>query len=277
VSVYINDLAPFSADGCWMLVLLAREANVGVIIRRGPTKWWHITLWDTRLDQFTPGQWFHGQMYPEKCDLSPDGKLLIYFAGKFRAREVAKGYGSTWTAVSRPPYLTALALWPMGDTWGGNGVFLDNRTVLLTTSSLSFGAKHHPDHPPGPLNVVEYYPMRDEDLRRDAVPCWLFRWERAASGSWKKTCGDLTIEGQGRFSGSYPSIYTLYRNEGEPLGTFEANWADWDQQGRLVATAGGRVLEGNLTKGRGLLWRQLAAMNEEKPTPMETPEWAQRW
>ena len=29
----------------------------------------------------------------------------------------------------------------------------------------------------------------------------------------------------------------LYRNDGEPLDTFEAHWADWDQQGRLVATA----------------------------------------
>jgi hypothetical protein len=215
-------------------------------------------------------------MYPERCDLSPDGRLFIYFAGKFRAREVAKGYGSTWTAVSRPPYLTALALWPMGDTWGGNGVFLDNRTVFLTTS-LSFGAKHHPDHPPGPLNVVVHYPLPKVDPRRDAVPCWRFGWERD-SGSWKKTCGDLTIETQRRFrGGSDPSIYTLYRNKEEPLGTFEAQWADWDQQGRLVATAGGRVLEGKLTKDRGLLWRQLIAMNEEKPTPMETPEWAQRW
>jgi hypothetical protein len=216
-------------------------------------------------------------MYPEKCDLSPDGKLFIYFAGKFRACEVANGYGRTWTAVSRPPYLTALALWPMGDTWGGNGVFLDNRTVLLTTSSLSFGLKHHPDHPPGPLSVVEYYPLREDALTRNAVPCWRFGWERVL-GIWKRASGALTIETQRRWrGGSYPSVYTLYRNEGEPLGTFEANWADWDQQGRLVATAGGRVLEGILTKDRGLLWRQLIAMNEEKPTPLETPEWAQRW
>ena len=45
----------------------------------------------------------------------------------------------------------------------------------------------------------------------------------------------------------------------------------------LVATVGGRVLEGKLTSGGNLVWRQLAAMNEERPARMEAPEWAQRW
>ncbi len=130
-----------------MFVLLARQANVGVILRRGPTKWFHVTLWDTQKDAFEGGQWFRGRIYPERCDVSPDGKLFLYFAGKFRQRDVARGYGTTWTAVSRPPYLTALALWPIGDTWGGGGVFLDDRTVLISTSSPSFGARNHPDHP----------------------------------------------------------------------------------------------------------------------------------
>jgi hypothetical protein len=157
---YIEDLTPFFADQCWMQVLLARQASVGVILRRGPTRWWRVTLWETRRDRFEGGQWFRGRIYPDKCDVSPDGKLFIYFAGKFRPRSVAKGYGHTWTAVSRPPYLTALALWPIGDTWGGHGVFYDDRTVLVATSSPSFGAKHHPDHPPGPLRVVEYCSLK---------------------------------------------------------------------------------------------------------------------
>ena len=84
----IDDLTPFFEDRCWMFVLLAREANTGVILRRGPTEWWHVTLWDTRRDIFESGQWFRGRIYPEKCDVSPDGNLLIYFAGKFRPRDV---------------------------------------------------------------------------------------------------------------------------------------------------------------------------------------------
>ena len=48
----IEDLTPFFADRCWMFVYLARQAHVGVILRRGPTEWWRVTLWDTRSDSF---------------------------------------------------------------------------------------------------------------------------------------------------------------------------------------------------------------------------------
>jgi len=146
---YVNDLTPFFDDGCWMFVLLARDAKVGVILRRGPTRWWHVTRWDTRTDQFEKGQWFHGRIYPDQCDLSPDGKLFVYFAGKWRARARDLGYGDVWTAVSRPPYLTALALWPDTSTYGGGGIFFDNQSVQVGWPGLH----HHPDHPPGPLLV----------------------------------------------------------------------------------------------------------------------------
>ena len=300
---YIEDLTPFFADQCWMQVLLARQASVGVILRRGPTRWWRVTLWETRRDRFEGGQWFRGRIYPDKCDVSPDGKLFIYFAGKFRPRSVAKGYGHTWTAVSRPPYLTALALWPIGDTWGGHGVFYDDRTVLVATSLPSFGAKHHPDHPPGPLRVVEYCSLKKGDPRRDAVPGWRSGWQGVLApvqpnrnypryAAWRKTSGGLTLEraaarrasaGEMDYEECLPrpsrrgSVCKLYGPDGEPTALFEANWADWDQQGRLVATVGGRVFEGKLTKDRKLLWRQLAAMNEEVPIRMEAPGWAQHW
>ena len=117
---WLTDITPFFSDRCWQFVLLARKAPVGVVMRRGPSKWWHLTLWDTLRDRFTNGQWFHGSVYPRKCDLAPDGKLFSYFAGKFRWRDQERGYDFMWIAVSRPPYFSALALWPVGDTWGGH-------------------------------------------------------------------------------------------------------------------------------------------------------------
>jgi hypothetical protein len=36
-------------------------------------------------------------------------------------------------------------------------------------------------------------------------------------------------------------------------------------------------MAGTLTKNKTLAWRQLAAMNEEQPTRMEAPGWAQHW
>jgi hypothetical protein len=288
MSPYIHDLTPFSADGCWMCVLLAKQANVGVILRRGPTRWWRVTLWDTKRDRFEGGQWFHGRICPEKCDVSPDGKLLVYFAGKWDRRSAAGGYDKTWTAVSRPPYLTALALWPIAETWSGRGIFLDNRTVLVETAGPSLGEKNHPNHPPGPLEVVEYGALGAGDSRRAAVPGSASGWEEGpalrAGMRWplaSKVCGDLMLGREiacEQFCPSRsPCIYTLYRQDGEPIDTFEAHWADWDRQGRLVATAGGRVLAGKFGRDRKLKWRQLAAMNEERPIRMEAPDWAQHW
>ena len=63
----LEDLSPFFDDRCWTFVPLAREANVGVTLRRGATEWWRLALWDTEHDRFESGQWFHG--YATRCPL----------------------------------------------------------------------------------------------------------------------------------------------------------------------------------------------------------------
>jgi len=79
-------------------VLLAREAPLGVVIRRGPSKQVCTVQWDRRDDEFQIGQWLRGRIYERRCDLSTDGKHLIYFAlnGKWSA-----DYRGSWTAISR--------------------------------------------------------------------------------------------------------------------------------------------------------------------------------
>jgi hypothetical protein len=108
-----------------LYALLAREARVGVIFRRGPTRQVQLIRWDLRTDTFEHGQWLKGRIYERRCDLSPSGKLLVYFAATNR-----EPMGS-WTAISKPPFLTALALWPKTDSWGGGGVFENEDTLLL--------------------------------------------------------------------------------------------------------------------------------------------------
>jgi len=108
-----------------LYALLARDARSGVIFRRGPSKQVQLIRWDLRDDSFEHGQWFKGRIYERRCDLSPSGRLLVYFASKQHGDFV------TWTAVSRPPFFTALALWPKGDCWGGGGMFEHERTLLL--------------------------------------------------------------------------------------------------------------------------------------------------
>ncbi len=109
-------------------VLLARRARVGVVFRRGPSRQVATLLWDLETDRLTLGQWLKGAIYERRADLSPDGRHMIYFAGTHRPSGET---GGTWTAVSRAPYLKALALWGKGDAWCGGGWFLSTRDYWI--------------------------------------------------------------------------------------------------------------------------------------------------
>ena len=279
-----EDLSSFLVEECRLFVLLARAARVGVILRRGPTRWWRASLWNMRSDQIEGGQWFHGKIYPEKCDLSPSGELLLYFGGKFRARDMDSGYGITHTVVSRPPYFTALALWPNCGTYGGGGVFLDDQTVVLYQST-----SHHRDHPPGPLKVIGYNAL---DPRHHAEPSSRNGWSGVLTppqtkrfSAWRKSIDGLTLERTvcgDDYSAIYPerqgAQYRLYRSSDEPLASFVAHWADFDSEGGLVTAVGGRVFRGNLSRKRGpLRWSETASLASEQFAPLTPPGWAQAW
>ena len=108
-----------------LYALIARERRVGVIFRRGPSNHVRLIRWTLGDDRFEPGQWLKARVYEQRSDLSPAGEFLCYFAGTRRGP-----YG-TWTAISRPPYFTALALWPKGDSWGGGGLFASKIRLRL--------------------------------------------------------------------------------------------------------------------------------------------------
>ena len=63
--------------------ILARRGSYAVVFRRGPSDKVALIGWDRRNDTFTLGQWLRGRIYPLRCDLSPTGKHLIYFAAKY--------------------------------------------------------------------------------------------------------------------------------------------------------------------------------------------------
>ncbi len=101
----------------------ARDCGRTVILRKGPSKVFRMILWNRDDDTFEDGQWVKSKVYPERCDISPDGRHFIYFMLDGAWGSDAKG---SYTVISRPPWFTALALFPQGDTWGGGGQFLDN-------------------------------------------------------------------------------------------------------------------------------------------------------
>jgi hypothetical protein len=131
-----------------LFVIPARSEPTAVILRRGPSRWYHVIQWDTRRDKFAHGAWIKGRIYEEKCDVSPDGRLLVYF---IMGSRVGTGFTHAWTAISRVPWLQALVVWPQGMTYGGGGRFIDNRSLALR------GVRHPPleDFPVSGVHIVK--------------------------------------------------------------------------------------------------------------------------
>lgn len=123
-------------------VIMASDAPYALILRRGPSDWYHLILWDTLQDSFERGAWIKGRIYEHHCDLSPDGKLLLYLVTKYKHADRHPSYGDTWAAVSRPPWLYALTLWSHRDPYDPPGYFADNRTVVLHGKPIA-----HPGQP----------------------------------------------------------------------------------------------------------------------------------
>src|SRR5688500_3020636 len=255
-----------------LALLLASRANTAVIFRRRPPKRVERIRWDTARDTFERGHWFHGRIYQRRADLSPDGELLVYFASKFTYRtQRDPEYTYAWTAVSRPPWLTALALWPKGDCWHGGGMFDGNRRLLL--SHWPSVAIPHPDHRPRGLRVIpdpkasgEDDPLYSRRLDRDG---WTVRqaWEVEYRGRpWHfhtvtpeirvrrrpGTAREPAIVMERRLDGF--SYRESFRLEGatSPAGipTANADWLDWDHAGRLVRLSEGRLSVADVVAGK---------------------------
>lgn len=101
----------------------ATENDTAVILLRAARREWALIGWDRSTDSFTPGQWLKRDINPECCQLSPDGRHFLYRVRYNRADDPAT---ETYTAISRPPYFTALALFAEGWIPGWGGCFLDN-------------------------------------------------------------------------------------------------------------------------------------------------------
>ena len=105
-------------------VITATQSPMALILRRGPSRHVATIGWNRDTGVFELGQWLKGRIFEHRSDLSPDGRLFVYFAGKGGTR--------WWTAVSRAPWLTADLWLPQSDTWGGGGAFTETGELWLS-------------------------------------------------------------------------------------------------------------------------------------------------
>ena len=267
----------------------AREASVVAVIRRGPSEWSHVSRWDLTTGELASGAWLHGTIYPQRTDLSPDGRWLAVFILKGNA---GWSVGDTYLSISRLPWLTALAAWSTGGTWTRGIHFVEPAEHAL---------RSEPDHGElGPLR--RRYGLagtRPETFSVERRTGWVETAttpDRSPSDHWDEARADAVVMQRTRPGATGPLLtvagrYAAFRDNapawGEPAygvgwATEQASlddvqWADWSADGQLlVATKHGRlqVREAPFDTGSATWERDVSA---DRPDPAPAPPEAREW
>lgn len=193
----------------------------------------------TAKDRLEKGSRFYGRLFPERCDLSPDGRLFVYFAMRGRLSS-GQADPATWTAVCAPPCLKALVFCPNGSTWGGGGLFLRDRRLVLFDGD-----------PESTATVRGYRIIHDTKLLTEKEQVAIMaRFRRPASLQFesplqtrRKKLPYLVRTLKPHVASGYDMFeYMLLDLDGSDVKGAEevilANWAGWDARGRLLLAAG---------------------------------------
>ena len=278
------------APPCRLYVLVATHAPLALVVRRGPSRWWHLLKWDLERLTLEPGAWLAGTLYPRRSDISPDGRLFGYFA--------LRGSPPPWDtyfAVSKAPWLTALAAWRTGGTWtGGCQFFGDGRLAIGGCMDTQPFHGHYPKAVVGGMSADwvrrdlqnefkrgwQACPADPDDPRRAHLPAtarsaFLIRRPRPADDGAALVLAHAGVDFRRAGIEGVQVHYLLEESAGRIAPLPEAAWADWDRAGRLlVATREGAL---GIREPRGDGWREIWSQDLRgiTPQPIEAPAWAQ--
>lgn len=268
-----------------LYALVATASPVALVFARGPTAWWSLHRWDLATGDLIAGAWFHGTLYPRRCDLSPDGALLCYFALKATANELFGRAGQhAYTAIGRAPWLFALAAWSECGTWTRGYHFVDDRQQRRPSPSLGDAEPLYRRHGLAPTPAVQYAaerrrgwveheecpPRRPNDMWDEGRSVVLAR----SHGEARLVLRDRGWDPAGRIEGRGPS-YELEIG-GSRCILDDVTWADWDPSGRLlVATRDGRLQIREPARAMRVVCEHVLA--DRRPAPEPAPAWARRW
>jgi hypothetical protein len=269
-------------------IFIARQAPVAVILRRGPSKWVRMSKWYLKNDTFEHGQWFKGRVREETCDISPDGVHFIYGAYRENRRRIQDDeVGWCWSAISRPPYFTALALWSGSIGDGSGGLFQTNSRIALTYwIPPDNGGPFSPTKGVLPRDV-EVVTRQLKSFARSNQGLWEHRGWRLEQGGivakdnpavrWMVLKKKLRLKGDNPIPGQSGSFqYYIEMNTG-PVGLTDITWADWDFRGRLVFARGGKLFTADMAKAGFEMAVELADFNDMAPEAIVAPNWAKKW
>ena len=262
--------------------VLARDAPVVAVIRRGPSSWCRLGRWTVGEEPaYQPGSWLRATVYPQRCALSPDGRWLSYFVLGGPARWAA---GGTYVAVSRLPWARALAAWGTDGTWTLGAEFHDDRSVWeVGDPDDGDAAPLRARHGLGWIRPVTYAAERRAGWSESPAsppPDPADPWDIQRAGhivmERRRPGGPEVLSVRGALAAHRSGDARRhgapdYRLDGRPLPGVQ--WADWSPGGDLlVATADGRL---QVLRGGQVHWE--ADLSAEVPDPQPPPDEADRW
>lgn len=218
-------------------LLPAREADLLVVIARVRAKSFHVMRINTKSGSVEHGSWFRGVLYAKRCDISLDGRWLVYLA--------LGAKGKTWNAVSEAPWLQAAVQVDHLGTWFGGGVFSDTQTLLANGWDVDEPNKTSRSHLPfsirpwGPElgNAEDLGPLYRR-LQRDGftsgnTPHDDSEWSR-------RPARNLPLLRM-RYIGYDHGYKFAFALEGSPLDLDLSEWACWDAGNNLWVARNGQL------------------------------------
>ncbi|GAA5787074.1 hypothetical protein [Chitiniphilus shinanonensis] len=275
---------------CRLTAWFASRAPVAVLLRRGPGAWVQMIKWRVEDDTLACGQWLKGRIREEVSDLSEDGELFLYLARQDTRKAMLRFGTTTWTALSRPPFFTALALWPHAGYCGG-GEFVGRRAMQLAIPwSLSrnvltplpddiFATQAPGCLSPGAAQAIRHgwRPMVAEPIRfhyhdwQLQVP-WI---KESQDGALRLIRRARRVKTPGQSTRTVEH-YVLERALGDAwIG--DADFVEFDQRQRLVMGHKGQLLVCADPYAESLAWRCLHDFSGHLPETVAPPQWARTW
>lgn len=231
-----------------------------VVLRRKPSRLYHVIRINTKYGSWEQGSWFRGRLYEKRCDVSFDGNWLVYLA--------LGAKGQSWNGISMLPRLATVAEGANMGTWNGGGFWSSAKVLRLNRWQITKGRVPFkieplvPEHGGEDLSVL--YPRMERDGWRRVGDDWGQNKEVPKAKKYTVMCeGDDGWELQP--SRKHPVLRCWYAGYLEHGYTFRfrvpessellddtVDWATYDSLGKLVVAKLGVVTVYELTGGKNL-------------------------
>ena len=214
-----------------------------------------------------------------------------------------KESGETWTAISKLPYWTALALWEKENNAEGGGVFLNNRSVYVRQETQRskavdvdnafarrfqlerFAPKHLFQYGNSECLGI-YFPRlvrdgwRNESHEKKGADTEVHVWTRTSPkqpGHVLVKTAVASTERRDAGLGAYFDQHDLRSVEDRAaLGLDRCGWADWDGNGDLLFTRDGSLFRATWA-ANAYQPKLVCDLRPNRFQPIAAPPWARRW